>query len=241
MDNAGKVALVTGANKGIGREITRQLGEHRFTVLAGARDEHRGRAAAAELSGSGADIRYVPLDVTDEGSIADIAAYAEKEFGRLDVLVNNAAISLEKGRPVLDIPVDEVRAMFETNVIGVVALIRATLPLLRKARGRVINLSSGLGSVRLLADPDGPDMGPDVIGYSASKAALNMVTVLYSRALRDEGIAVNAVSPGWVATDLTGHQGFRTAEQGAAMAVRTATSADIPTGTFLNDNGAMTW
>jgi NAD(P)-dependent dehydrogenase (short-subunit alcohol dehydrogenase family) len=144
MANAGKVALVTGANKGIGREITRQLGGHGFTVLAGARDEHRGRAAAAELSKSG-------------------------------------------------------------------------------------------------ADPDGPDMGPDVIGCSASKAALNMVTVLYSRALQEEGIAVNAVSPGLVATDLTGHQGFRTAEHGAAIAVRTATSAGIPTGTFLNDNGPMTW
>jgi NAD(P)-dependent dehydrogenase (short-subunit alcohol dehydrogenase family) len=154
---------------------------------------------------------------------------------------NNAAISLERGRPVPDITAGEVRAMFETNVIGVVALIRATLPLLRKARGRVINLSSGLGSARLLADPDGPDMGPDVIGYSASKAALNMVTVLYSRALREEGIAVNAVSPGWVATDLTGHQGFRTAGQGAAIAVRMAASPGIPTGEFLSDNGPMTW
>jgi NAD(P)-dependent dehydrogenase (short-subunit alcohol dehydrogenase family) len=105
----------------------------------------------------------------------------------------------------------------------------------------VVNLSSGLGSVRLLADPDGPYMGPDAIGYSASKAALNMVTVLYSRALREEGIAVNAVSPGWVATDLIGHQGFRTAEQGAAIVVQTATGADIPTGAFLNENGAVTW
>jgi NAD(P)-dependent dehydrogenase (short-subunit alcohol dehydrogenase family) len=105
----------------------------------------------------------------------------------------------------------------------------------------VINLSTGLGSVRLLADPDGPDMGPDVLGYSASKAALNMVTLLYSRALREEGIAMNAVSPGWVATDLTGHQGFRTAEQGAAIAVRIAVSTGIPTGAFLSDNGAMTW
>jgi NAD(P)-dependent dehydrogenase (short-subunit alcohol dehydrogenase family) len=237
----GKVALVTGANKGIGREISRQLGERGFTVLASARDEGRGRTVVAELRTGGADIRYVHLDVTDEATISEAAAYIEKEFGKLDVLINNAGISLEKGRPVLDVAVDEVRTMFETNVIGATAVTLAMVPLLRKAQGRIINLSTGLGSTQLLADPNGPNMGPDVLGYSASKAALNMVTVLFSRALRDEGIAVNAVSPGFVATDLNDHQGFRTPEQGAMIAVKVATDKEIPSGMLLNENGAMTW
>jgi len=234
----GRVALVTGANKGIGKEIARQLAGQGFTVVASARDEERGRKAVEELAG---DVRYLKLDVTDEGSIEDAVAFLDKEFGRLDVLVNNAGISLDRGRPVVEMSTADVQATFETNVFGVIAVTRASLPLLRKAKGQVINMSSGLGSTTLLADPNGPDMGPDVLGYSASKAALNMVTVLYARALKDEGVRVNAVSPGYVATDLNGHTGFRTVEEGAAIAVRMATQETVPTGAFLNDAGPMAW
>ncbi|WP_033324425.1 SDR family oxidoreductase [Streptomyces yerevanensis] len=238
-----KVALVTGANKGIGREIARGLGRLGYVVLAGARDEARGRTSAAELAAEEADIRYLPLDVTVDETVRAAAKYVEEEFGRLDVLVNNAGISVEGQRPPHEITAEEVRRTMETNVIGVVAVIHAMLPLLRRsAAARVVNLSTGLGSLGLLSDPDAPPMGAQLLGYGSSKAALNAITIMYAKDLADDGIKVNSVSPGYCATDFTGNRGYRTAQQGAAVAVELATVGDEgPTGAFLNDDGPMPW
>jgi NAD(P)-dependent dehydrogenase (short-subunit alcohol dehydrogenase family) len=234
-----RIALVTGANKGIGKEIARQLSTMDFTVYLGARDPERGRAAAAELGGT---VRPVVLDVTDEGSIAGAAARIAADAGRLDLLVNNAATAVDRLRPASALTADEVREAFDTNVFGVVRVTRAMLALLRGAeRARVLNLSSQLGSVRLLADPDRPEMGPDVLAYGASKAALNAVTVMYANELRTDGITVSAVSPGYCATDLNGHTGYLTAAQGAEVVVRAATSADLPTAAFLTATGITPW
>jgi NAD(P)-dependent dehydrogenase (short-subunit alcohol dehydrogenase family) len=234
-----KIALVTGANKGIGKETARQLSTMDFTVYLGARDPERGRAAAAEIGGT---VRPVALDVTDDGSVAEAAARIAAEAGRLDLLVNNAAIAVDRLRPASALTAEEVREAFDTNVFGVVRATRAMLPLLHKAeRARVLNLSSQLGSVRLLADPDRPEMGPDVLAYGASKAALNAVTVMYANELRTDGIAVSAVSPGYCATDLNGHTGYLTAAQGAEVVVRVATATELPTAAFLTATGVTPW
>jgi NAD(P)-dependent dehydrogenase (short-subunit alcohol dehydrogenase family) len=234
-----KIALVTGANKGIGKEIARQLAATDTIVYLGARDPERGSAAAAELGG---EVRFIQLDVTDDASVAAAAAQISNETDRLDLLVNNAAISLDRGRPVSALTAEEVREAFDTNVFGVVRVTRAMLPQLRRApAARVLNLSSQLGSVRLLADPNHPEMGPDLLGYGASKAALNAVTVMYANELRIEGITVAAVSPGYVATDLNGNRGYLTPAQGAAVVVKVATDDATPSGTFLTAAGTAPW
>ncbi|GIH13595.1 SDR family NAD(P)-dependent oxidoreductase [Rugosimonospora africana] len=238
------IALVTGANKGIGKQTARLLSAAGHTVYLGARDDELGRQAAEELSTGrpGADVRYVALDVTDDRSVSAAADRIAAEAGRLDLLVNNAGISLDRGRPASALTAGEVRETFEVNVFGAVRVIRAMLPLLRRSRpARVLNVSSPLGSVRLLADPDRPEMGPDLLGYCASKAALNAVTVMYANELREAGITVNAVSPGYCATDLNGNRGYLTAAQGAEAVVRAATGAPPATGTFLTSAGATPW
>lgn len=247
--HAGQVALVTGANKGIGREVCRQLAEFGMTVLAGARDARRGRTAVAELTAEGAaDVRYLPLDVTDEASVRAAARSVSDEFGRLDVLVNNAGISgvNSTSHPgVGDITADDLRRTFETNLFGVIAVTQAVLPQLRTAGGRVINLSSAFGSFAKITAAAGRSTPRPhlLLPYSSAKAALNMVTVLYAQALRADGVSVNAVSPGYVATDLNNHAGTRTVSEGARVVVDLATrpAADLPTGAFLTDTGALAW
>ncbi|HET9139208.1 SDR family oxidoreductase [Actinophytocola sp.] len=235
-----KIALITGANKGIGKEIARQLGQLGMTVLVAARDAERGRAASAELTGDGIDARPVLLDVTDPDSVATAAKQVEQEHGRLDVLVNNAGIidaGDQDGRAVAD----TFERTYATNVIGVMTVTRAMLPLLRKgAQARVVNLSSELGSVSLQSDPDGEFSGIRLYAYNSSKAALNMLTVMLAKELQPDGIAVNAVSPGYCATDMNDHEGYRTPAQGAADAVRVAT-ADGPTGGFYGESGTLPW
>jgi NAD(P)-dependent dehydrogenase (short-subunit alcohol dehydrogenase family) len=234
-----KIALVTGANKGIGKEIARQLSTMDFEVYLGARDPARGKAAAEELGGS---VRPIQLDVTEDASVTAAAARIEASSGRLDLLVNNAAIAVDRHRPPSELTAEEVREAFDTNVFGVIRVTRAMLPLLRRAgSARVLNLSSQLGSVRLLADPDHPEMGPDVLAYGASKAALNAVTVMYANELRASGIAVSAVSPGYCATDLNGHTGYLTPAQGAAVVVQAATALTPTSGAFLISGGTTPW
>jgi NAD(P)-dependent dehydrogenase (short-subunit alcohol dehydrogenase family) len=238
-----KVALVTGANKGIGYEIARGLGAAGVTVLVGARDAARGEEAAEKLAAEGYTAVPVVLDVTDPLSVSAAAARVEREYGRLDILVNNAGILIERGQRPSQVPVEALVRTFATNVYAIVALTNALLPLIRRsAAGRIVNLSSGLGSLALTSDPEGPFAAFPLLAYNASKSALNSVTVSYANELRDTGIKVNAADPGYCATDLNGHAGPRTPAQGAIAAVRLATLPDDgPTAGFFSEDGTEPW
>jgi len=247
------VALVTGANQGIGLQIAKDLVAHGFTVLVGSRDLARGAAAVKTIDG---DARALQLDVTDRASIAAAAERIRNELGRLDVLVNNAAIShtgrmadmsveeyAKSTRP-SNVSLDEMRAVWETNVFGVVAVYQAMLPLLREApAARIVNVSSGVGSLTMNSDPAfpyRPIFGPV---YPASKTALNAVTLAMAIELEPDGIKVNAVSPGFTKTNLNNYAGTETVEEGAAEAVRVALlGPDSPTGTFTHAKlGTLPW
>ncbi len=239
------IALVTGANKGIGREVAAQLAALGMTVLLGARDRERGEKAAAAL---GHAVRPVAIEVTDPASVRAAAAYVEEHFGRLDVLVNNAGISgdVTRQRPgAADLAVT--REVFEVNVFGVIVVTDAMLPLLRRSpAGRIVNLSSSLGSLGLMSTPGTHQANLAAsTAYRPAKTALNALTVQYARELRTAGILVNAADPGGCATDFTKHIDRpidRTAAQGAAIAVRLATlGADGPTGGYFNDDGPVPW
>ncbi|MEV4253302.1 SDR family oxidoreductase [Spirillospora sp. NPDC049652] len=234
-----RISLITGANKGIGYEIARRIGG---TVLVGARDEERGRAAERALREEGVDARFVHVDVTDETSVKSAAAWIDREYGRLDALVNNAGVSLTRAVP-SDTSAELLRRTFEPNVFGVVTVTNAMLPLLRTApAARIVNMSSELGSLALNTDPESPFREANLLAYNASKAAVNMVTVCYAKELRDTAIKVNAINPGYCATDLNGHKGVRTAAQGAAPAIWAATlGEDGPTGAFFSDDGPHPW
>lgn len=233
------IALVTGANKGIGKEIARQLGELGMTVLIAGRDTGRVEAAAAELRGDGINAAPVVLDVTDDEAIAAAAKQIERDHGKLDVLVNNAGIVAELNEP----STEDFLRTYHTNVVGVMNVTNALLPLLRKGSdARIVNMSSELGSVSLLADPTSLQASIPLFAYNSSKAALNAITVMFANAVRPDGIKVNAVSPGYCATDMTDHQGDLTATQGASIAVRYATlPADGPTGEFHGQEGPLPW
>ena len=241
MTNDKRVALVTGANKGIGREIARGLAQSGFTVLAAARNRQRGAQAVAELADDGLDVRFQQLDVTDEPSIFAAADRVEQEFGRLDVLVNNAGISADLAVAPSLTALDDVRRVYETNVFGVVAVTNAMLPLLRKSdAARIVNVSSRLGSMAGQTAPNTP-LGL-FLAYSSSKSALNAITVHYARELAETQIKVNAGTPGLVATDLNGFKGTRTPAQGAKVLVELALLAsDGPTGGFFDEDGPVSW
>lgn len=237
----GEVALVTGANKGIGREIARRLAAEGMVVYLGARDGERGRRAERELTRDGADVRFLQLDVTDQAQVDAAAARVDRDFGRLDVLVNNAGIVVEWGIAVEDVTTEQLRRAYEVNVFGPVAVTNACIPLLhRSATPRVVNLSSPLGSLTLLSDQESPVSARGLLAYSSSKAALNAITVLYANALRASGIHVRAANPGLVVTDLNARspfsRGARTPEQGAEVPVALALlGTDGPTGVFRGD------
>ncbi|MFD6220369.1 SDR family oxidoreductase [Nocardia asteroides] len=224
-------ALITGANKGIGYETARALAARGTTVLVGARDAGRGAAAVEKLRAEGADARLIQLDVTDAASIAAAAAHIDETCGVLDVLVNNAGIAGGFGAPSATDPA-MMREVFETNVFGAVAVTNAMLPLLRRAQAaRIVNVSSEVGSITLMMDPDGPMWPAAAVPYPASKTALTMLTAMYAKELWDTPIKVNAANPGYCATDFNADSGFRTAEQGAEVSVHLATlPADGPTG-----------
>ena len=223
-----KIALITGANKGIGFETARQLGAQGMTVLAAARDEERGAAAERALRDGGADAHFVQLDVTDAKSIQRAAEWIEAEYGRLDVLVNNAGTASVARRGALpsQTSLDDMRAVYEINVFGVVAVTNAMLPLLRRApAARIVNVSSEVGSITSQSDPAGPlsQMMPASAQYPSSKAALNMLTAMYAKELTDTPIKVNAANPGYTATDFNDHRGFRSPAEGAEPSVYLAT------------------
>jgi NAD(P)-dependent dehydrogenase (short-subunit alcohol dehydrogenase family) len=242
--NENTTALVTGANKGIGREVVAQLASLGMNVLLASRDPHRGAAAAADL---GPRVHPVALDVTDRDGVLSAARWIEERFGRLDVLVNNAGISgdLAAQRPG-GVDLSVVREVFETNVFGVISVTTAMLPLLaRSPAARIVNVSSGLGSLARMTDPeDYFTTRPPVAAYAPSKTALNSLTVQYAKDLRDSGILVNAADPGPCATDFSSaFPGLtRTAADGAAVIVRLATLPDDgPTGGFFDENGPVPW
>jgi NAD(P)-dependent dehydrogenase (short-subunit alcohol dehydrogenase family) len=242
-DVSKRVALVSGANKGIGFEIARRLGLAGLTVFMGARDTAMGAAAAAKLRAENLDVRHVELDLTRPASIEAVAGALRGEFQRLDVLVNNAAIIDPGDGPPSAVEVDAVRRSMETNFLGTLTLTRAMLPLIREApAGRIVNVSSGLGSLTLNADLDWIFASYKLLGYCASKAALNMLTVQLAFELRDTAIKVNSADPGFTATDMNDHRGTQTIEEGAAEPVRLALlPAEGPTGGFFETAGRRPW
>jgi NAD(P)-dependent dehydrogenase (short-subunit alcohol dehydrogenase family) len=225
------IALITGANKGIGLETARQFGARGVTVLAGARDEERGQEAERALRADGADARFVRLDVTDDASVRHAADWIEREYGRLDVLVNNAGIT--RGNAPSQTDLDAMREVYEVNVFGVIRVTNAMLPLLRRApAARIVNVSSEVGSISSMTDPASPlAQMPAGLAYPSSKAALNMITAMYAKELRDTPIKVNAANPGYTKTDLNRNSGFRSPAAGAEPSVYLATlPTDGPNG-----------
>jgi NAD(P)-dependent dehydrogenase (short-subunit alcohol dehydrogenase family) len=238
------IALVTGANKGIGYEIAVGLGALGWNVGVGARDAERREAAVEKLRAAGVDAFGVPLDVTDDASVAAAAELVEERAGRLDVLVNNAGVTggMPQGPTTADLAA--VRRAVETNVIGVIRVTNTMLPLLRRsASPRIVNMSSTVGSLTRQTNSAGEDAtGPLSVAYAPSKTFLNAVTIQYAKELRDTNILINAACPGYTATDLNGFRGVRTPEQGAAIAIRLATLPDDgPTGGFFEDAGVVPW
>lgn len=229
------IALVTGANRGIGFEVTRQLAvDHGHTVFLGSRDPDRGRAAASRIVANGIDVVAIRLDVTDPTTIRSAAAEIARRSGRLDVLVNNAAVDYDTDQRAVTADLDRVRADLEINVFGAWATLEAVLPLLRRSdHPRVVNVSSGAGALT--------EMGGGTPAYSLSKAGLNVLTRKWAAELSRSGVLVNSVCPGWVATDMGG-AGGRPVADGAAGIVWAATlDDDGPTGGFFRDGRPIDW
>ncbi len=231
MEN-GRVALVSGGNRGIGLEVCRQLAERGLTVIMGSRDAEQGRAAAAELPDG---VVVHQLDVADPESVEGISRSVEEEFGRLDVLINNAAISNDEGQSGVDADLDRVKEALEANLIGAWRLCGVAIPLMRRnGYGRIVNVSTGLASLE--------DMGGGSPGYRVSKTALNVLTRILASELRGSGILVNAVNPGWVQTDMGGSSATRTVEEGAEALVWAATLPNSgPNGGFFRDREPVAW
>lgn len=238
-----RIALITGANKGIGLEIARQLGRAGVFVLIGARDVARGKAAAEALSSEGLQASFVAIDLNDEQSIVAAAARIDADYGRLDILVNNAGITdPDDGIPSVA-TTTAMRRIMETNFFGTHAVAKAMLPLIRRSSaGRIVNLSSSLGSLTLNGDPSSVYYSAQLLGYNASKAALNMLTVQLSEELRDTPITVNSVSPGFVKTDLNGNTGWLSVEEGARLPTMIALQGEGAfSGRFLEADGETPW
>lgn len=240
------VALVTGANKGIGVAIARQLAEQGMTVLLGSRDLVQGKAATDPMLELGLAVRPVQIDVTEEDSVRRLADRIAQDYGRLDVLVNNAGLLVRKDA--LEVGAGDMRSEFETNVFGLVRVISHLLPLIKRSKApRIVNVSSD-SSMFSLATQTGTLFAKshESFVYSASKAAVNMLTVKYANAFLDHDdlkhIKINAVTPGYTATDLNGFKGVRSVDEGARVSVMYATlDASGPTGRFFNDEGALPW
>jgi NAD(P)-dependent dehydrogenase (short-subunit alcohol dehydrogenase family) len=242
-EHINKIALITGANKGIGLDIARQLGAKGVTVIVGARDAGRGQAAVDLLRSENLNAHFVQFDVTDARSITQAALTIRAQHGRLDILVNNAGISDAADGAPSAASIDAARRLFETNFFGPLTVIQAMLPLLRVAPGaRIVNMSSSLGSMAVNGDPANRYYMARQIGYNASKAALNMLTVQLAEELRDTGIVVNAACPGYVSTDLNGHTGYLSTDEAAKVPVRLALLADgRVNGKLVDACGAVAW
>lgn len=244
MQSTRRVAVVTGANKGIGFAVVRLLAARGYTTWLGSRDEGRGRAAAAELASAG-DVRFVRLDVTDDASVA-AAARTVGEHGPVDVLVNNAGIYVKDGDgPPSAVRPEAVRATYEVNVLGPLRVTRAFLPLLTRAPGgegaRVVMVGAGLGSLTLQLDPESGLARWPTFAYSSSKTGLNALAVALANELRPDGIVVSVVNPGFVATDLNDHTGMLRPEDGARIVMEATELPLAQSGSFFGADGAVPW
>ncbi|GAB1154586.1 SDR family NAD(P)-dependent oxidoreductase [Paenibacillus illinoisensis] len=241
--NKSKVVLITGGNKGIGFETARQLGNIGYEILIGARSEGKGHEAVTLLETENIKAKTVVLDVTNPSSILSAVKWIEQEYGYLDILINNAGVFFEGNTPPSELELSVLKNTYETNVFGVFSVTKAILPLLKKSSaGRIVNLSSGLGSLTLNSDPTSEFYNVNSLAYNSSKTAVNALTVFFAKELRDTPIKVNSVCPGFTATDLNGNSGYRTVEQAASSVVKIATiDNDGPTGSFFDENGVVPW
>ncbi|MEO1022449.1 MAG: SDR family oxidoreductase [Bacteroidota bacterium] len=230
-----KTAVVTGAYRGLGLETVTQLAKQNYTVVLTGRRQEKGEAVVKELRSKGYDVHYHHLDVTDIESAKQLGAFLETTFGRLDVLINNAGVHYDMGNRAVNPDWTIVQEATETNYLGAWKVAVALIPLLRKSdHGRLVNVSSGAGSLT--------DMSPGTPAYSASKAAMNVLTLQLAAELKADQILVNSVCPGWVRTDMGGQAAPRSVEEGASGIVWAATLPDDgPTGGFFRDGKAINW
>lgn len=229
-----KIAIVTGANRGIGLEISRQLGQLGVKVIITARNEEKGEAAYSQLKKEGLDVHFHALDVTNGESIQKLSLDVKEQFGALDILINNAGIYIDGKNSILEIDLDTVRKTMETNVYGPLRLSQVLTPLLQESGdGRIVNVSSGMGAIE--------DLGGWSPSYSLSKTALNVLTIQLADVLRDRGVLVNSMCPGWVRTDMGGSGAPRSVAEGADTAVWLATGKVGRTGLFFRDRKEISW
>ncbi len=242
MQETKKIALITGANKGIGFEVARQVAKSGWTVLIAARNEELGEQTVAKLRADGLDVHFVRTDLDEHQTATSASEAIQAQFGKLDLLVNNAGVTGKADGPPSKVSLSDVENVMRTNFLGSVAVAQAMLPLLQRAKkAQIINVSSELGCISQQNDPDWKYFPVKVLAYCASKAALNMLTVQLAYEFRDANICVNSVNPGYTATDLNGHSGPQTVEEGAAEIVRLALLDAPPTGKFLETSGELAW
>ncbi len=252
METSNKVAFITGANKGIGFETARGLAAQGIAVVLGCRDDARGRAAVRRLQGEKLDrVEAIRFDVTRHEDQREVYEYIDRVYGKLDILVNNAAVIVEKAdfagpqgfNNTATLPLELLRETFETNFFGVVALTQVLLPLIRKSTaGRIVNLSSSLGSLTLHSDPSSPIYDKKAFAYDTSKTAINAFTVHLAHALRETGIKVNAADPGWVKTDMGGPGAMLELTEGGKTSIALATLGDDgPTGGYFHQGEVRPW
>jgi NAD(P)-dependent dehydrogenase (short-subunit alcohol dehydrogenase family) len=238
-----KIVLITGANKGIGFETARQLGKQDYTVLVGARDETKGAEAVEKLKSEGFDADFIEIDATKTETIKSAVEKVGEKYGKLDVLVNNAGIALDSTEKASEVSGDLLRKTFDTNFFGVIAITQAFLPLIKKSEaGRIVNVSSGLGSLTQHSDPNWEFYNVKPLAYNSSKTALNAFTVTLAHELKNTNIKVNSADPGYTATDLNGNSGTKTVAEGASVITDLATLGDDgATGSYFDDQGKLPW
>ncbi len=236
-----KIALITGANKGLGFEISRQLAQLGIKVVMGVRDPIKGEAAANQLLSNGLDVEFKYLDVTDAKSIEAIRIYIDKTYGKLDILINNAGVYLDLGQKSSEVSLEIIRQTLETNFIGAVAITQSLLPLIRKSEaGRIVNMSSGRGSLTQHSDPN--CHYAKTLAYNSSKTALNSFTVMLAAELKGTATKVNSADPDWCRTDMGTAAATHSAQEGADTPVWLATlSEEGPTGGFFNSRNPIPW
>lgn len=237
------VALITGASDGIGKETARQLAAKGILVILGSRNLEKGQDVVQEFKQNGLDAEVVQLDTTDVDSVGKSFTEVERRHGKLDILINNAGIAIDSGRPLSEVSLEDITATFETNVFGSFHVTRTFLPLLQlSARGRIVNVSSSLGSLFNMTDKANPYYHVSLPSYAASKAALNVMTIHLARELQDTNIKINAVCPGLTATRYVKVPGAQSVEVGAETPVHYALlDDDGPSGGFFDRNGPIKW